>query len=59
MPKVIPGMNVKAALKVVDKRGFLVRENGRETQKYRLRPLAGDMHQIATYRISGAILAGE
>jgi hypothetical protein len=49
-------------MKVIDKRGFLVREPGRETQKHRLR-LRIDKDNwnetIQTYRISGAVLAGE
>jgi hypothetical protein len=62
MAKILPGLNVKNAMKVIDKRGFLVRERGRETQKYRLRMRIdkdGWDETIQTYRISGAILAGE
>ena len=60
MTKVLPGVNVKNAMKVVDTRGFLVREKGRDTQKYRLKPLRKGMDEMnLTYRISGAILTGE
>ena len=60
MMKVLPGVNVKNAMKVVDTRGFLVREKGRDTQKYRLKPLRKGMDEMnLTYRISGAILTGE
>jgi putative DNA primase/helicase len=60
MSKVLPGMNVKNAMKMMDAQGFLVREKRRETQKYRLKPLRNGMDEmILTYRISGAILTGE
>jgi putative DNA primase/helicase len=62
MAKILPGLNVKNAMKVIDKRGFLVRERGRETQKYRIRMRIdqdGWDEMIQTYRISGAILSGE
>jgi uncharacterized protein (DUF927 family) len=60
MMKVLPGVNVKNAMKVVDTRGFLVREKGRDTQKYRLKPLRKGLDEMnLTYRISGAILTGE
>jgi putative DNA primase/helicase len=62
MAKILPGLNIKNAMKVIDKRGFLVRETGRETQKHRLK-LRIDKDNwnetIQTYRISGAVLAGE
>jgi hypothetical protein len=35
MAKILPGLNIKNAMKVIDKRGFLVREPGRECRSGR------------------------
>jgi putative DNA primase/helicase len=60
MPKVLPGMNIKYAMKVIDQRGFLVRERSRDTLKHRLKPRRSGLDEmVSTYRISGAILTGE
>lgn len=60
MDKVVPGVGAAGAAKALDKAGFLVREKGRTTLKFRFRPLVDNMRtEVQTYRISSSILLSE
>ena len=55
MSKIVPGVNPKTVAKIAYQNGFLIRENGRETNTWRFRERAGEKGITPTYRISGRI----
>lgn len=55
LAKILPGINVKYALKVLLRAGYLIRETGRETNIWRFREPANKRGITPTYRISGRI----